>query len=133
MGLGDAVAQKILIVDDSPTIRTIVKMYLMGRSFEFLEAGDGETALVLAKRNPIHLVIADFNMPKMDGLKFVNHLRTAIDPYLRSLPVILLTANQEADLAVRAIQSGVNTFARKPISQDQLSAAVEKLLPARAP
>jgi two-component system, chemotaxis family, chemotaxis protein CheY len=126
------VAQKILIVDDSPTIRTLVKLFLMGRKFEFFEAGDGEAALALAKRNPIQLVIADFNMPKMDGLSFVHQLRTAVDPYLRGLPVILLTANREADLAVRAIAEGVNAFARKPISQDQLFATVNQLLPSGA-
>lgn len=121
--------QKILIVDDSPSVRTIVRLLLSGRPFEFLEAADGDAALTVAKRHPISLVIADFNMPRMDGLAFVRHLRAATDPYLRALPVILLTANRDSDLAVRALREGASAFARKPISQDQLNATIDRFLP----
>jgi two-component system chemotaxis response regulator CheY len=117
-----------LIVDDSPTVRTIVRLLLSERPLEFLEAADGDAALKMAKHQPISLVIADFNMPRMDGLTFIRHLRAATDPYLRTLPVILLTANRDTDLAVRALREGASAFARKPISQDQLTAAIDRFL-----
>ena len=128
-GAGSAVKKKVLIVDDSPSVRTIVKLLLAGRPFEFLEAPDGEVALTLTRRHPICLVIADFNMPRMDGLAFIRHLRAETDLELKTLPVILLTGNQDADLAVRALREGASAFARKPISQDQLATMIDRFLP----
>jgi two-component system chemotaxis response regulator CheY len=121
--------QKLLIIDDSPSIRTIVKLYLMGRPLEVLEATDGAAGLKLAAERGVDLVIADFNMPVMDGLEFVKHLRAHEQEALRAVPVILLTANKEEEMKRRALDAGANAFAIKPISRSQLSATVDQFLP----
>lgn len=125
--------QKILIIDDSPSIRTIIRLYLMGRQLEFLEATDGAQGLQMAGQNGADLVIADFNMPVMDGIDFVRHLRAHEQTALRGVPVILLTANKEEAVRNRALEVGVNAFAVKPISRDQLTSTVEQLLPRQEP
>lgn len=122
-------ARKVLLVDDSQSIRTIIKLYLMGRSLEFLEATEGAEGLRLATEHGVDLVIADFNMPVMDGLDFTRNLRSHEQEKLRQVPVILLTANKEDQVRARAMEVGVNAFAVKPISRDQLTATVEQFIP----
>jgi len=122
------VPQKILIIDDSPSIRTIVRLYLMGRSLDFLEASDGAQGLKLAAECGVDLVIADFNMPVMNGIDFVRNLRSHQQATLRDVPVILLTANKEEELRSLAMEVGVNAFTVKPISREQLTATVRRFL-----
>jgi two-component system, chemotaxis family, chemotaxis protein CheY len=121
--------KKILIIDDSPSIRTIIKLYLMGKSLDFIEATDGAHGLQLASERGVDLVIADFNMPVMNGIDFVVNLRTHQSAALREVPVILLTANKDNEVRNRAMEAGVSAFAVKPISRDQLTATVRQLLP----
>jgi two-component system, chemotaxis family, chemotaxis protein CheY len=121
-------AKKILLVDDSPTIRTIIKLYLMGRPIEFVEAADGAEGLKISEKNVLDLVIADFNMPAVNGLDFVRTLRAHSDEKRRKTPVILLTADKDASLKAKALEVGVNAFAQKPISREHLVEAVNKLL-----
>jgi two-component system chemotaxis response regulator CheY len=120
--------QTILIIDDSPTIRNIIKVYLMGSQFEFVEADGGERALQLARLMPIHLVIADINMPGMDGLTFVRNLRNDERAEVRSLPVILLTGEKSEQLRTQGLKAGANEFIRKPVSSAGLIEAVNRLL-----
>jgi len=122
------VSKKILIIDDSPSIRTIIRLYLMGRALEFLEATDGAHGLQIAGERGVDLVIADFNMPVMNGIDFVQRLRAHDSAALRSVPVILLTANKDDEVRVRAMEVGVNAFAVKPISRDQLTSTVRQYL-----
>jgi two-component system chemotaxis response regulator CheY len=119
---------KILIIDDSPSIRTIIKLYLMGRGLEFIEATDGAHGLQLASERGVDLVIADFNMPVMNGIDFVENLRVHENATLREVPVILLTANKDEEIRQRAIEAGVSAFTVKPISRDQLTATVRQYL-----
>jgi two-component system chemotaxis response regulator CheY len=123
-------AKKVLLIDDSPTIRSIVQVYLMGRSLEFLEAADGERGLKLARLMGVDLVIADVNMPKMDGFTLVKHIR-AESGKLGKVPIILLTGTAgvaEAD----ALRCGANAFVRKPVSTTELVRVVNGLMPPEA-
>ena len=124
---------KILIIDDSPSIRTIIKLYLMGRGLEFIEPTDGAHGLQLASERGVDLVIADFNMPVMNGLDFVRNLRTHDSAALREVPVILLTANKDDEVRQRAMEVGVSAFTVKPISRDQLTTTVRKYLKLEEP
>jgi two-component system chemotaxis response regulator CheY len=124
-------AQTVLLIDDSPTIRTIIKIYLMGRSFDFVEAEGGERGLQLARLMPIELVIADINMPGMDGLTFTKQLRADNNTKVRSLPVILLTGEKSEDLRTKGMEAGANAFIQKPVSSARLIEVVNQLLPAR--
>jgi len=119
--------RKILLIDDSPSIRTIIKLFLINRPVEFVEARDGVEGLQEAARGPLDLVIADFNMPVMDGLTFVKQLRAHDQERLRKLPVILLTANKEPGIREQAEAAGA-VFAQKPVSREVLTAAVGRLL-----
>lgn len=120
--------QKILIIDDSPSIRTIIRLYLMGRPLEFIEATDGADGLRLAAERGVDLVIADFNMPVMNGIDFVRNLRAHQQEALRGVPVILLTANKDEEVRNLAMSAGVSAFAVKPISRDQLTSTVKQYL-----
>lgn len=101
----------------------------MGRGMEFMEATEGAEGLKLATEHGVDLVIADFNMPVMNGLDFTRHLRAHEKEELRKVPVILLTANKEDELRARAMEVGVNAFTVKPISRDQLTSTVEQFIP----
>lgn len=122
---------KVLLIDDSPTIRSIVKVYLMGHGFDFLEAGDGERGLQVAKLMGPDLIIADVNMPRMDGISLVKRMRA--DPgALSRIPVILITGTAHA-AEEEARQCGANAFLRKPVSSEALAKAVSECLPGAVP
>ncbi|BDG07152.1 response regulator [Anaeromyxobacter paludicola] len=119
----------ILIVDDNPTIRAIVKLYLAGPDREFAEAADGEQALHLVHRERMDLVIVDVVMPRKDGLTFVRELRASADPRVRDLPVVLLTGQlTEEEGAQRTQEVGADALVLKPITGPRLQQAVDGLL-----
>ncbi len=124
-------AHTVLVVDDSPTHRSIIRVFLMGRSFVFLDAESGEQGLAIVHESPVDLVIADVNMPGMDGIEFVRTLRADKDKKIRRVPVIVLTAEKGDELVTRAIEAGADEFVRKPISSGALCDAVDRLLAPR--
>src|SRR5690348_13072976 len=81
----------ILVMDDSSTIREVLKVYLASERYEVVEAENADRGLNLVRLLPVDLVIADIKMPGMDGLVFVRRLRQEKNPRVRGLPVILLT------------------------------------------
>ncbi len=124
-------AKKVLLIDDSPTIRSIVQIYLMGRALEFVEAADGERGLQLARLLGVDLIIADVNMPKMDGFTLVKRIRGEVGK-LGKVPIVLLTGS--AAVAEKdALECGANAFVRKPVSSGDLVRVVTGLLAPEAP
>src|SRR6516162_5648946 len=120
----------ILIVDDSALIRSVVKIYLRGCPYEFLEASDGQRALAVLEQVKVDLVIVDFNMPVMNGLVFLEKVRSAETTMVRTIPVIFLTGDTDPDLVERATGAGADAFLTKPVSSAVLVETVRKLLPA---
>lgn len=121
----------VLVVDDSRSVRTLVKVYLSGRGFEFLEAGTPDEALRLLEQRPANLIITDYNMPGMNGAAFTQKVRGSARSQVRTAPIIMLTSDPEVEeRRMTASATGVNAFLRKPASCAQLMAAVDKLLPA---
>jgi two-component system chemotaxis response regulator CheY len=118
----------ILLVDDSPTIRSVLKVYLMGLGREFVEAEDGVRALRLVRLMEIELIIADVNMPVMDGLTFARELRASADQRLRTVPVILLTSEKGPEIETKGREAGVQAILHKPVDPVNLKQAVEPLL-----
>lgn len=114
------VETKILIADDMPTIRDLVKNQLKAMGFKsILEAADGEQALNLliqheSQEPKVKLVISDWNMPKMSGLEFLKQVR-ATDQW-KNLPFILLTSEAERDQVTEAILAGVSQYIVKPFA-----------------
>lgn len=125
---------RILVIDDMPSIRDLVKNTLKGMGFKNIqEAGDGEDGLaVLLKANssgyPIQLVISDWNMPKMKGLDLLKQLRATVE--FTNLPFVLLTSESERDQVTEAVLAGVSQYIVKPFSakifEDKLKVAYSK-------
>jgi len=119
----------VLLLDDSPTVRSLIKVFLMGRSLEFIETTDGHRALHLARLTRIDLAIVDVNMPRMDGLTFVRLLRNDERELKRRVPVMLLTGERDPELRRQGLLAGADTFLQKPVSSAGLAAAFDQLLP----
>ena len=111
---------RILVADDMPTIRDLVKGQLKNMGFKAIfEAADGEQALQTLVANysagtPIQLVISDWNMPKMTGLEFLKQVRAS--GQWENLPFVLLTSESERDQVTEAILAGVSQYVVKPFA-----------------
>ncbi len=111
---------RILVADDMPTIRELVKNQLKTLGFKtILEAADGEQAMQIlisnnATGSPVQLVISDWNMPKMTGLEFLKQVRASVE--WQNLPFILLTSESERDQVTEAILAGVSQYLVKPFA-----------------
>ena len=127
---------RVLLVDDSRSIRALLRVYLSTRGFEFLEAESAEQALVVARAERVDLVITDLNMAPdgLDGVGLVLQLRASADPRLQAVPVLLLTT--EADLGAvrrRAAGARITACVNKPISCSALMSLVDAALPGVRP
>ena len=119
---------RVLVVADSATMRSVFRVYLMARGFEFVMAEDGKRALEALRTTAIDLVIADVNMPKLDGLSFVRQVRGGAVPGKEKVPVIL--ASSDHSRGPQARRAGADAFLGKPLDGgDELIAIVEQILP----
>jgi two-component system KDP operon response regulator KdpE len=119
--------QRILVVDDEPQIRRVLRTSLATRGYEVRVAADGESALDTFKDWPPDLVIMDLSMPEMDGIELCRRLRQ-----LSELPIIVLSVKDEEKIKVRALDEGADDYVTKPFSMDELLARVRSAL-RRAP
>ena len=113
---------KILIVDDDPAIREILRAYLSHEGYELSEAANGVSALALAPA--ADLVVLDLMLPEMDGLEVARHLRRDRP----DLPILMLTARGEEEERVRGFEEGADDYVTKPFSPRELVARVRALL-----
>lgn len=115
---------KALVVDDSKTIRVIIRKILIELGYEVCEAANGIEALkvIEMEKSPIKFVLADWNMPEMNGLELVRHLRRTRS--FDSLKVLMVTTETEIDQMILALEAGANEYVMKPFTKDIL---VEKL------
>ncbi len=116
---------KALVVDDSRTIRTILKRILLELGYEVYEAADGKEALAVidAEGTSVNLVLTDWNMPQMDGLELLKRLRK--NPELSLLKIIMVTTETELDRMVSALDAGANEYVMKPFTKDILREKLE--------
>lgn len=120
-------AKTILIVDDSTSLRTVVRLALSRAGYEVLEAADGLAALeVLGQVAKVNLIVCDVNMPNMDGITFVTQMKQ--HPRHRFIPVVMLTTEGEDDAKNRGRQAGAKAWMVKPFNPPQLLDAVSKLV-----
>jgi two-component system chemotaxis response regulator CheY len=118
--------KKILVVDDSETIRREVGKTLEPADFSVLEARDGAEGLRTAQQNPdLALVVLDVNMPVMNGLDMLDRLKQ--DPKTEPIPVLLLTTEAEEALILRAKKAGAKAWLIKPVKPEILLAAARRL------
>jgi len=116
----------ILIVDDSPTIRRMVKVSLSGLSTEFAEAASGLEALETLAVRPVDAIVLDLNMPDMHGLDVLHLVRT--NSRHVEVPVLVLTTRGDTESRGAALQAGASAYMTKPFSPPALAAAVKGLL-----
>jgi len=118
----------ILIVDDEPSIRTLLR-YILGREcFRVLEAEDGERALELARTERPDVMVLDVMMPRQNGFEVCRMLRQ--EPATAALPILLLTAKDTPIDRARAVQAGATEYFCKTCDKDLLIAAIRRYLPA---
>jgi two-component system, chemotaxis family, chemotaxis protein CheY len=115
---------KALVVDDSRAVRMILSRNLRELGFEVCEAGNGKEALDVmeAESNRVSLVLADWNMPEMNGLDLLKRLRQ--NPQLSSLVIVMVTTETDLEQMATALEAGANEYVMKPFTKDIL---VEKL------
>lgn len=117
---------KILIVDDFSTMRRIIKNLLRDLGFSnTTEADDGNTAWPMLQNGDFELLVTDWNMPGMQGIDLLKHVRA--DDRLKTLPVLMVTAEQKRDQIVEAAQAGVNGYIVKPFTAVTLKEKLEKI------
>lgn len=118
--------KKVLIVDDSATVRQQVRFTLAEAGFDVLEASDGcEGADTIASVNDLAAVICDVNMPRMNGLEMLEAVKK--DPKHTVLPVVMLTTDGQHQLIQRAKAAGAKGWIVKPFKPELLLAAIRKL------
>ena len=106
---------RILVVDDFKTMRRILRNVLKEIGFtKIVEADDGTTALDVLKKGEIHLIISDWNMPKMTGLDLLKAVRA--DGSLKDIPFVMVTAEAQKDSVIQAVQAGVSNYIVKPFT-----------------
>ena len=118
-------AKTVLVVDDSSSLRQVVKMALQGAGYEVLEAGDGKAALALLDGRQINMVVCDVNMPVMNGIEFVKAAK-AISAY-RFVPILMLTTESQDAKKEEGKAAGAKAWMVKPFVPSSLLNAVSKL------
>jgi two-component system, OmpR family, KDP operon response regulator KdpE len=116
-------AGKILVVDDEPQIRRVMRVILAGENYEIVEARSGEAALLRFREFLPDLVLLDLNMPGMSGLETCRAIRDTSD-----VPIIVLTVRHEEEEKVEALDAGADDFVTKPFGKRELLARIRAAL-----
>lgn len=116
----------ILAVDDSSSMRQMVSFTLKGAGYQVTEAADGEEALSKAKAQQFDLIITDVNMPVMDGITFIRHLRSETN--YKFTPMLMLTTESAMDKKAEGKAAGATGWIVKPFNPDQLLNTIKKVL-----
>jgi two-component system, OmpR family, response regulator ResD len=120
---------KILVVDDEPRMRKLVKDFLTVKGFQVVEAGDGEEAIdIFFEQKDIALILLDVMMPKMDGWEVLKTIRK-----YSQVPILMLTARGEEQDELQGFKLGVDEYILKPFSPKILVARVEAILRRSSP
>jgi two-component system chemotaxis response regulator CheY len=117
---------RILAVDDSASMRGMVAFTLRGAGHEVIEAENGQLALNAARAGTFDLVLADVNMPVMDGIAMVRELR-AMEAY-KGVPILMLTTESHTEKKMEGKAAGATGWLVKPFDPEQLLATVKRVL-----
>jgi len=119
-------AKKILVIDDSASLREVVSIALQGAGYEVVQAADGKQALDKLDGSRIHLAICDVNMPVMDGISFVKEAKKRAE--YRFMPIIMLTTESRESRKQEGQMAGAKAWVVKPFRPEQMLHAVAKLI-----
>ena len=117
----------VLIVEDYLDTRSMMKLLLESLNYTVLTAANGETALAIAAKNHIDLVVTDFNLPDITGAALIRRLRR-MNEDLKRVPIVMLTALDADEYRHLAAQAGCNEFIVKPVDFDTLERVVDSLV-----
>ncbi len=121
--------KKVLIIDDSSTMRKIVTRSLRQAGLDFdtiLEAGDGQEALQLLAKESVDIILSDINMPNMDGIEFLR--QKSANAALKGIPVVMITTEAGADILAEAKSLGAKGSIKKPFTPEQVSEVLGALV-----
>ncbi|OPH57784.1 DNA-binding response regulator [Paenibacillus ferrarius] len=114
---------KVLVSDDDPEIRDVIRIYLQNEGYQVFEAEDGVQAIELLRREPVHLIILDIMMPNMDGIKACFKIRE-----MTKIPIIMLSAKGEDIDKITGLTTGADDYLAKPFNPLELIARVRAQL-----
>ncbi len=117
----------VLVVDDNVVNRQVARVFLASKGVDIVEASDGYGALDALKNNTFDVVLLDINMPNMDGIETIKHIRASNEEW-RTVPVIALTADAMSGDRERYLSMGMNDYVAKPVVQDQLYDAMQSVI-----
>ncbi|MGE0312925.1 MAG: response regulator [Lautropia sp.] len=117
-------SKTVMVVEDSGSFRTVVRMALQKAGYTVVEAVDGKDACAKLDGRALNIVVCDVNMPNMDGLSFVRHMKTT---RYKFTPVIMLTTESQEEKKAEGRAAGVRAWITKPFQPSQLVDAVNKL------
>jgi two-component system, chemotaxis family, chemotaxis protein CheY len=122
-------AKKVMIIDDSNTMRKIISRSLRQAGLEFetiLEAGDGQIALDLLKQESPDIILSDINMPNMNGIEFLKE--KAANENIKDIPVIMITTESGNDIISEAMSLGAKGSIKKPFTPDEVQSVIGGLI-----
>ena len=115
--------QRVLVVDDDPTIRRTLRINLRARGYDVEEVGSGADALATLRDAAPDIVILDLGLPDLDGVEVLRRIRSG-----SAVPVVVLSARQQSDDKVEALDEGADDYVTKPFGMDELMARVRSAL-----
>ena len=119
-------SRRILIVDDSPSLRRMVALTLKGAGYDVTEAGDGQDALDRVTASAFDAILTDQNVPRMDGLTFIREFRKR--PEGSAVPIVFLSTESEGALKESAREAGATGWMTKPFDQAKLLSVMSRLV-----
>lgn len=119
-------SKKIMVVDDSASMRQLIKFTLSGAGYDVIEAVDGLDAIKKLNGHPVHLIIVDINMPNMDGIELIRKVR--IHKEHKFTPIIVLTTESRKTLKEEGKSAGATGWIVKPFTQSQLLQVIKRVL-----
>jgi two-component system chemotaxis response regulator CheY len=120
-------SRKILIVDDSKTVRDVLKDTLLKAGYDVCDAAGGQDALDLVCDKDYDLLMTDLNMPEMDGFEFISEVRKI--PGRRFLPIVVLSSEEKQKRFVDCVKAGASGFLQKPVDREQVLAILQTVIP----
>ncbi|OGH00062.1 MAG: two-component system response regulator [Candidatus Lambdaproteobacteria bacterium RIFOXYD1_FULL_56_27] len=119
-------AQKVLVIDDSPIVRNLHSVMLKSAGYIVAEAENGYDGLEKAMSTHYDLMVVDINMPKMDGFTFCREIRSSEEH--KNVPIIIVSTEAEAEDKMQGFKAGANLYLVKPVKADQLIQNAKMLL-----
>jgi len=122
-------AYKILIVDDSPPMRSVIKKTVKASGFrvgELVDASNGKEALDILKKQQFDLVLTGYNMPGMDGLELIGEMKN--DDMLKDIPVVMITAEGSQQRVAEFMEKGTADYIKKPFTPEEIKSKLGLIL-----